>query len=316
MSDIDTNALRRLDMTLLLVFVSMMRHRKAVAVAREMGLTQSAISHSLKRLRDAFGDPLFLRQPHGMVPTSVALSLEPVIREAVETLDRALKPPAPFEPGRAEGTVRITANDNEIMTMLPPLLAQLTEQAPGLRVAVRSLDRTAALASLTQGDIDLAMGFFWKLPPAFDAAPLFSQGYRVVARSGHPLAGQGLDLETYCACRHLVVSPSGDLAGIVDEALADRGLRREVVAALPLFMPALETAATTDLVATLPERLVGIYAHRFGLTVHEPPLPLREIVISAVIHRRNAASPLHGWLVGAFGDLFGESGHGSAALGP
>lgn len=307
MSDIDTVALRRLDVTLLLVFLSMMRHRKAVAVAREMGLTQSAISHAFKRLRDAFGDPLFLRQPHGMEPTSVALALEPVVREAVETLDRALKPPAPFEPAQAEAIVRIAANDNEIMTMLPALLARLRNEAPGLRVAVRSLERKAALAALVQGEIDLAAGFFWDLPQVFHAKPLYGQDYRVVARSGHPLVGQSLDLETYCACRHLVVSPSGDLDGIVDEVLADRGLRREVAAALPLFMPALETAATTDLVATLPERLVSIYAHRFGLTVHQPPLPLREIVISAVVHRRNAANPLHRWLVATFGDLFGAS---------
>ena len=294
-------------MTLLLVFLSMMRHRKAVAVAREMGLTQSAISHALKRLRDAFGDPLFLRQPHGMEPTSVALALEPMVREAVETLDRALRPPAPFVPARAEGTVRIAANDNEIMTMLPPLLARLGNEAPGLRVAVHGLDRRAGLAALAQGEVDLAAGFFWGLPAGFDATPLYTQGYRVVARSGHPLIGQELDLDTYCACRHLVVSSSGDLAGIVDDMLAEQDRDRDVVAAVPLFMPALETAATSDLVATLPERLVGMYAHRFGIAVHEPPLLLREIVISAVVHRRNSASPLHRWLVGAFCDLFGTT---------
>lgn len=304
MSDIDINALRRLDLTVLLVFLAMLRHRKAVTVAEEMGLTQSAISHSLARLRAAFDDPLFLRRPHGMEPTAVALAHEPAVRTAVETLDQALRPARPFEPASAEGTVRLAAYDNEIVTMVPPLLARLGAAAPGLRLAVHALGRKSALAALDAGDIDLAAGFFWDLPGTVTAEPLYEQGYRVVARRGHPLIGADLDIDTYLKGRHLVVSPTGDLAGIVDDVLATQGHARTVCAALPLFMPALETVATSDLLATLPARLVDRYATRFDLEVFDPPLELRPISISAVVHRRNEASPLHTWLIGQFRELF------------
>jgi len=304
MIDIDKTALRRLDLTVLLVFVAMLKHRKAVAVATEMGLTQSAISHSLARLRAVFDDPLFLRKPHGMEPTAVALALEPAIRLAVETLDTALRPPVPFEPEKAEATVRIAAYDNEIVTMVPQLLARLGAAAPGLRLAVHALGRKPAVAALDTGEIDLAAGFFWELPASATATQLYEQGYRVVARRDHPQARASFDLDTFLDCRHLVVSPTGDLQGIVDDVLATQGLQRRVSAALPQFMPALEAVAASDLIATLPARLVDLYAGRFNLNVFEPPLVLRPIAISAVIHKRNAASPLHEWLVSQFRQLF------------
>lgn len=304
MNDIDKTALRRLDLTVLLVFLAMLRHRKAVAVATEMGLTQSAISHSLARLRTAFDDPLFLRRPHGMEPTAVALALEPAIRSAVETLDKALRPARPFEPASAEGTVRIAAYDNEIVTMVPQLLTRLGAVAPGLRLAVHALGRKSALAALDNGEVDVATGFFWDLPGTVNAVELYQQGYRVVARRHHPMVGDTIDFDTYLQCRHLVVSPSGDLTGIVDDVLAAQGHARTVCAALPLFMPALETVATSDLLATLPARLVDRYATRFDLEVFDPPLELRPISISAVVHRRNEASPLHTWLIGQLRELF------------
>ena len=297
MTDINTIALRRLDLTVLLVFLAMLRHRKAVAVAGEMGLTQSAISHSLARLRAAFDDPLFLRKPHGMEPTAVALALEPTIRGAVEALDRALRPAEPFDPSTASGVLRVAAYDSEIASLVPPLLQRLDAVAPAMQLVVRSLGRGDALAALEASDVDLALGFFWDLPTAFATEPLYGQAYRVVARIGHPVIGQGIDLDGYTTCRHIVVSPPGDLTGIVDDVLARSGRHRTVVAALPLFLPALATVASSDLIATLPERLVDIYADQFGLNAFQPPLELRSFDVAAVVHRRNQTNPLHLWLI-------------------
>ena len=98
MSEFDEMRLRRLDLSLLLVFLGLMHHRKAARVADEMRLTQSTISHALARLRDVFDDPLFLRRPHGLEPTARAEALEPAVRTAVELLDRALGTAAPFDP--------------------------------------------------------------------------------------------------------------------------------------------------------------------------------------------------------------------------
>ena len=111
-----TSQLRRLDLTLLLVFLGLMRHRKALDVAGELGLTQSAISQALKRLRDIFEDDLFLRRPHGMEPTAVALSLETPVAQAVEALRGALGAARSFDPATASGIVRVSINVAEMIS--------------------------------------------------------------------------------------------------------------------------------------------------------------------------------------------------------
>ena len=295
--NIDEIELRRLDITVLLVFLNLLRHRKASDVAVHMGLTQSAISHSIKRLRDAFDDHLFLRTPRGMEPTSVALSLEPKIRLIVETLSEAVSAPITFDPASSKEVIRVGAYDNEMTTLVPDLLQLIREQAPGLRVSILPLGRTAAFEALEHREIDIALGFAWTLPHAIEKRELYTETYCVVMREGHPLVGQRLDLTRYLSADHLVVSPSGDLTGIVDKVLEKRGRSRRVAISLPLFLPALSIVATTDLVATLPSRLVKKNAERFGLADVAPPLEIRPFAVSAFYHKRNAKNPLHEWLI-------------------
>lgn len=297
MSDINEIALRRLDLTVLLVFLGLMRHRKATDVAASMGLTQSSISHSLKRLREAFGDPLFLRQPHGMEPTAVALALEPKLRLVVETLSQAMAGEVPFDPASAQRTVTIGTTDNEMAVLVPGLLHRICHLAPGLRLIVRAVVRAAALQALEAGEIDLAFGYFWDLPPGFMSDPLYDEGYRVVARRGNPVLDGPLTAEVYAAAHHIVVSPAGVLSGIVDQELARAGMARHVAAAVPLFFPALVAVAESNLVATLPARLVVAYATAFGLEVREPPVRIRPFPVMAVRHRRDAKNGLQDWLV-------------------
>lgn len=294
MSEFDQMKLRKLDLSVLLIFLALMRHRKAAAVAAEMGLTQSAVSHALSRLRGAFGDPLFLRRPHGLEPTAVARALEPDIRAGVEAVDRALSPRGAFEPSTAEAVVRISALDFEVATLLPGVLPRLRQEAQGIRLDVSALDRDAALAGLSEGRIDLALGYFWALPPAFLSTPLFEEDYLVAAMPGHPVLSGALS--AYLDSAHVVVSPRGGLTGIVDRALARTGRRRQVVLAVPQFLPALAILPGTDLVATLPARLVRAHAAAFGLHHAPPPVAIRRFATAAVRHRRDEKSPMLDWL--------------------
>jgi DNA-binding transcriptional LysR family regulator len=295
MSDIDEMRLRRLDLTVLLVFLNLMRDRKAVLVADRMGLTQSSISHALKRLRDAFADPLFLRKPHGLEPTEFAARLEPEIRRAVETLNGALVSPAPFDPASASGMLRIGAYDSEMAVFVPNLVARIQKEAPGMKIGARALGRRDALDALEAGGIDVAVGFFWDLPSGYMAQALQEERYLTVARKGHPLLRGRLDLKRFIAARHLVVSPSGDLSGIVDQALEALGLKREVVCAVPQFFPALATLACSELISTLPATLVQRFAGAFSLDFREPPLDIRRFRISLVRHRRNEKNAMLDW---------------------
>ena len=301
--NIDEIELRRLDLTVLLVFVNLMRLRKASDVADHMGLTQSSISHSIKRLRDAFSDPLFLRTPKGMEPTAVAIGLEPKIRKVVETLAEAVSTPVAFDPALSTETLRIGAFDNEMTTLVPRLLERVRSEAPGMRVSILPLGRRPALDALDHGDIDLSLGFAWDLPRSIRKIDLYEECYSVVMRKDHPLAGKKVSLEAFLSAEHLIVSPRGDHTGIVDEELGKLGHVRRVIMAVPQFLPALSIVGKTDLFATLPTRLIQSQAERYQLAVFPVPIAVRSFVVSAMTHERNAKNPMHLWVLAALSEI-------------
>jgi DNA-binding transcriptional LysR family regulator len=295
MSDFNNTELRKLDLSLLLIFLALVRHRKAARVATELNLTPSAISHALQRLREVFHDPLFLRRPHGLEPTAVALALDAPIRAAVETLNHALMGPEIFAPARSRAILRVTSYDSELSTLLPGLIARLQVDAPGMRLIARALGRREALASLTDGTSDLALGFFPNLPDDFIGEALYEEDFSIVARPDHPFLHGPMTLKAFVTARHLIVSPGGDLQGAVDDALALHGLQREVVVAAPLFLPGLAIVAEAGLIAAVPTRLANAFAARFGLEVRPPPLAVRRFTITAVRHRRDGRNGLIDW---------------------
>jgi DNA-binding transcriptional LysR family regulator len=296
MSDFKNNELRRLDLTVLLVFLGLLRHRKASQIAAELAITQSAVSHALKRLRDVFGDELFLRRPHGMEPTAVALALEAPIAVAVESLRRAVAGQESFDPRSAEGVVRLTAFDAELVTLVPELIRTFSTRAPGLRIIARAIGRQDALDAIAAGELDLALGYFWDLSDAFIREDLFEEDFLVVGTKKHRLAGK-LSLGDYLDHPHILVSPGGDLRGIVDEMLESKGLKRQVIAALPLFLPALAAVHATNALATVPRRIASSYARAFQLTTAEAPLAIRSFSVAAIRHRRDENNPMHRWLL-------------------
>ncbi len=296
MTDFSQSELRRLDLTLLLVFLGLLRHRKATDVAAELGLTQSGVSQALKRLRDIFGDPLFLRRPHGMDPTATALALEAPVAAAVEALRSALGRVRRFDPASTEGVIRIAAMDSQQAVVIPPLAAHLGRLAPGLRLAVLPLGRAAAVAALNGARVDLALGFFWNLPDTILSEPLYDEGYRVVGRKAVLPNAPDLTLADYLAADHVLVSQDGDLQGIVDQALAAQGQTRRVILALSAFLPALAAVQATGALATLPSLVATTFAPAVGVVTATPPLAIRGFTVATLWHRRSDGDPRLGWL--------------------
>jgi DNA-binding transcriptional LysR family regulator len=296
MKDISSVQLRRLDMSQLLVFSELMRHRKQTAVARNLGLTQSAISHALKRLRITLGDELFLRRAAGVEPTARALALEGTVAEVLRLVTDALRVDRPFDPTTETRIVRIGALDHQVAFVAPGLIRALRRAAPGMRASFIAAVRGDALDGLANGSLDLALGYFPSLPDAFDSAALLEDSYAVVLRKGHPLAARKLTLKAYCAADHLLVSAAGEFTGIVDTTLRREGLSRRVIASVPQFFAALATVAASDLIVTLPARLARMHARRFGLVVAPPPLAIRPFTVSVVWHKRAASDPALRWI--------------------
>lgn len=295
MSEYDKTKIRRLDLTVLLIFLALMRTRKAADVADELGLTNSSISHALKRLRDVFEDELFLRRPHGLEPTSFAEQIEPDVRRAVDAVQSALSGPDAFDPARAQGTIRIAANDREAASLIPIAFNRVIESAPNLRFSVRSLSRRETLRGLQDGTLDLAVGFFRDPGDDFEQIHIRTESYLVAARKGHPILRSKQMLSSYAKASHILVSEDGTLTGIVDQVLADRGLSRRVCIAVPSFMPALSILTNSDFVATLPGSLVLEYAERFTLDYAKPPIEIRSFDVSILRHRRNLRDPMLSW---------------------
>jgi DNA-binding transcriptional LysR family regulator len=296
MTDLSNRELRRLDLTLLLVFLGLIRHRKAIDVAHELGLTQSAISQSLKRLREVFADDLFLRRPHGMEPTAVAIALEGPVANAVESLRGALGGARQFEPMAATGIVRIAAFDAEQAVIVPAMSSHLRTHAPGLRLSVVPFGRAAAVDALIEGRVDLALGFLWDTPEVISTAKLYAEGYLVAGSAKSMPKAPRLSLSAYCASDHIIVSPVGDLRGVVDTRLEALGRSRQIVLGLPSFLPALAAAAASDALVTMPSRIASRFAKGFGLVTAKPPLKIRSFNVSVYWHRRNEDDAQLVWL--------------------
>ncbi|MEO0938086.1 MAG: LysR family transcriptional regulator [Pseudomonadota bacterium] len=296
MSESNISELRRLDGTLLLVFLSLMRHRKAARVADELSMTPSTVSHALGRLRDIFGDPLFLRRSHGLDPTAVAVGLEPQVQRALDTLRGALTASQRFDPAGSTDVVRLTAFDVDLVTVVPDLVSRLAQAAPGMRLVTRAEGRRAALEALETAQVDLALGYFPDLRDGFHARALYLQEFAVVCQK--TLLGQTdtCTLDAYLSHRHVIVAPGGDLRGIVDTTLGDMGLTREVVLSVPLFFPALAAVAKAPLLTTLPRRFALEFADRLGLAVYTPPIALRSFTVSSVRHLRDLNNPMINWI--------------------
>lgn len=297
MTEYSENKIRRLDLTVLLIFLALMRTRKASDVAGELGLTNSSISHTLRRLREVFEDELFLRRPHGLEPTAFAVQIEPSIRAAVDAVQSALSGPTVFNPARAEITLRVSASDREIATLLPRAMANMRQDAPGIRLSVRSLSRSDSLRALADGTLDLALGYFANVGEDFDARIIRNEGYLVAARKAHAIFDATLTPEAYAAEAHILVSSDGSMRGIVDTTLEQQGLKRQVCLTIPSFLPALSVLAKSDFIGTLPANLVRHHASYFGLEYCEPPIKIRPFDISILSHKRHSKSAVHGWVI-------------------
>ena len=170
--------------------------------------------------------------------------------------------------------------------------------------------RQAALQALEASEVDLALGFFWKIEDRFLSRVLYEDDYAVVARDGHRGIRKRLTLEAYLNACHIVVSFDGSVSGIVDRVLARDGHSRKLVAAVPFFTTALATVARSDLIATVPRRLAETLAPLFGVQILEPPIMIRPYRVLVVWHERHDKSALHSWIIAEIEKCVAENARG------
>jgi DNA-binding transcriptional LysR family regulator len=287
----------RLDLNLLRVFQILDAERNVTRAAARLGLTQSAASNALRRLRAAFRDDLFQRTPAGMEPTALARELAAPIRAALDSVRAALELNRPFDPATARDGFVVGASDYAELVLAPPLVAALRRRAPGVSVVFRHADRDTALGLLDQDRAHLALGIFPEPPAHMTRVVLLRDELVILLRADHPAAA-ALDLDAYLAFPHLLVSPVASREGAVDRALAALGKRRELAAVVSHYLAVAPILAESTLIGTLARRVAAPLARAFGLAVRPLPegLVLPPQPTSLVFHNRYAQRPAHLWL--------------------
>jgi DNA-binding transcriptional LysR family regulator len=289
-----------LDLNLLLALDALLQERNVTRAAARLGITQSAASHALARLRGVTGDALLVRTKGGMVPTVRAETLGPPIRRALEDMTRALAPPARFDPRIARLRFTLGTSDYGELVLLPKLVELLAREAPHIDLRVHTIG-TDVSAPLGTAAIDLAIAPVGRVDdsPGLVRRRLFDERFVCVVRRGHPLAGKRkLTLARFAAASHALISPSEKEGGFVDDALARMGMARRVAVMVPHFLMAPHLVASSDLVLTLARRVADVLAKPLRLALLEPPkeLSLAGFTMSAMWHERTQNDPAQRWL--------------------
>lgn len=279
-----------LDLNLLVVLAALLEHGSTVETAKRLGRTQSAISHSLARLRETFDDELFVRIGRTMRPTPRAEQLRAPLAELLAAATALVDGPRDVDPARLERTFRIGATDWAERVIAPPLLSELP---PGVRLELLYLG-DAAEDLVQSGAVDLCLGTGFRERDGVFTQRLFAERFVGVARRGHRV-GKRPSRERYLAERHVVVAPRALPGSRVDSSLA-RGERRDVAVRTPSFGTAAALVGRTDLLSALPETFARAVAAEHRLTIFELPIAVAGFSFQQIFARTLRDDPAHAWL--------------------
>jgi DNA-binding transcriptional LysR family regulator len=282
--------------------------RNVTRAAERNGLSQPAVSKALNRLRGLFDDPLFVRRDRGMEPTARALELAGPIHGALADISRTLTLPAALELATAKATVKIATIDLYHTKLLPSLVRHLRQQAPGVDLQVRANDCSHLHEQLATGEIDIAFAPLGNKTSELRAEPLWNDKLVMLVGKDNPLR-EPVSIEAYAAAPHLVdaghvqVSSEGVGRSVVDAILTARGLRRRIALVLPNSAGIPFVVAATDLIATLPSRIVKGLVPMSNVRILASPFPDVEVSPHMFWHRRTHADPLQVWLRSAIREI-------------
>ena len=284
----------RFDLNLFVVFDAIYTEGSLTRAAKVLNLTQPAVSHALGRLRDRLGDPLFVRQGSRMVPTARARAMVSPVRHALGGFQRCLSDEGGFDASEAERTFVLGLRDGLEGCLLPSLMAQLMEDAPGVRLQSLTISRKQMATELASGRLDLACDVMLALPESIEHVPVLSGPLVVMMREGHELADD-MDLPSYLAAQHVLVSSRREGPGLEDFGLARQGYRRHIRLRCQHYQAAISTVQNTDLLLTLPATLAGRLSRK-GMVIKAFPADLPGLEMHLYWHRDQSADPAHSWL--------------------
>ncbi len=284
--------LRKFDLNLLHLLHALLDERHVTRAAKRSFLSQPAMSRSLERLREMFGDPLLVRSGRGYERTARG---ERVLRELESLMPRleAMVRGEDFNPARSQERLRVAMTDLASVILLPSLMQRLRRAAPHMKLEV-SAWRTQAYEDAAAGRLDTALSGE-AVPSTLESEVLFKLDFVCLVGSAQRLRTRRFTLRQYLQCPHALVETLEGRQTMVDRPLAQLGAKRRVVLSLPFFVPAIFAIAQTDMVLTVPRKLAKITAAIAGVRVVEPPREIQAFPYFVAWHPRLTGEPAHAW---------------------
>jgi DNA-binding transcriptional LysR family regulator len=299
-------ALHRIDLNLLVYLDVLLRECNVTQAANQLGLSQPAMSNGLRRLRDLFNDPLLVRTSDGMTPTARALELEPLVRDILSGVERAIQPTSEFDPMDARQVIRVMASDYAESTLFPAVLQKLRELAPGLTLDVMTPSDVSFL-DVERGKIDLVINRFDQMPQSFHQITLWTDSFSCLLSRDNPIL-ERFDLESYLAANHIWVSKTGMGVGVgvdpddvqrlgwVDHALDAMGKKRNIRVFTRHYQAAMTLAEQNDLIVTLPTRATWLKRDNPRVVVRDCPFTVPPLELKMAWSPLLQHNPAHRWI--------------------
>lgn len=287
-----------MDLNLLRYLVVLVQECSVSRAADRVFVTQPAMSAALKRLREAFSDPILVRSGQTMSATPRARELIATVEPMLLTVHGlTLRQPA-FEPRRSRHSFTVMCSDYVQFAILRRLVRLLSEEAPGVELVVRPANPGKAQAWMESGQVDLGIGYLPAPPESLRARLLFGEDQVCLVRKGHPVLRRTFTPELYADMTHVGISPGG--AGIygatIDRTLRSLGIRRRVGLTLPSFLAVPYVVSATDHIATVPLRIARHFSRFLPLELLPTPMRLPAFEISMHWHERVHQDMANIWL--------------------
>ena len=297
---------RSFDLNLLPVLVKIHEYGSVSAAATQLGMSQSAVSAALAKLRLKYGDPLFHRAGHGMQPTARMRALIEPVREVLARLDGTFTSEQEFDPRTTEHTFTFAMSDLGEMVFMPKILRRIRRVAP--RASVRSVAASAAQIErgLETGEIDLAVGYFPDLrEKSFLERHLFFHHFVCLLRANHPITATTLSLAQFLSLEHAVVYGAGRTYEMFERYLRAKKIHRRVALQTPHFMSIPFVISQSDLIVTVPHA-VGIFVKQVHMNIRiaQPPMRTPRIDLKLHWHRNFQRDAKNRWLRDRVSSLF------------
>lgn len=295
--------LAALDLNLLPALEALLKRRNVSQAARDVGLSQPAMSRALARLREVLGDVLLVRAPGGgYVLSARAEALAGRLSGALDEVKGVFREPV-FDPARVERTIRIAGLDTHTILLAPTLMKRLTVEAPGISIRIEGYGPDL-VQRMETGRLDLAFATSTTpLPPGSRSESYASDRLALVMRKGHPMARRKWTIEDYGRVDHAGISILGDAGSDLDALLAKAGVERRIALVTPHFMAALAVVGGTDMVTTVSRVFASRFADQFGLILKDPPLPMLDLDLTLVWSSVRASDPVLAWVRNVIGEV-------------